>query len=1555
MNPIEQTRYIENKFRKYIKSTFQLNDIDYNNKFIKELDTSNLIKGPYIIPTLPFSSSKSLKELIADGKASRLWENFKNIDIERKLYDHQVKAFEKISNGRNVVITTGTGSGKTESFLYPIINNILKEIEAGKNTTGIRAIFLYPMNALVNDQIERLREILSDYPQITYGYYTGDTKQKEGNIRENFEEKNGYKIPPNELVSREEIRNSPPHLLFTNYSMLEYLLIRPKDSFLFDKNYTTNWRYIVLDEAHTYSGALGIELSYLLKRATGLVEKKPQFILTSATLGKGKEDINDIIEFAHNLTSSKYEYDDVIFGKRDELDYSKPLYSMTSEEINYAYENKDNLDKLKETFKAKIGNIEVENTNEFLYELLLRDSNIYFLYNILTKDGIKKYNEVLDEFNKKSNISEDTLANLIKLLNIAKKNNKPLYDNKYHTFIRTLSGAFITIDKEKELKINNHLKINDKWAFEIGVCKHCNQMFLIGKNINNCLVQNQNIDIDENYDEFEDANVEYYILKEDIKLFEEENENLEEYTVCSKCGKLNKKNNVNKECCECGTEYKRDIYKVVNAESKMKNNLSMCPCCKNTSTTGGIVVGFNIGKDRATALISQILYETLESDSSNNFIPKLSLFSTMEEKNNEKEERKEKQFLAFSDSRQQASYFATFYNYNYKRILRKRIIWEVVKESPNIPIYLTTLANKLTNIIEEKNLFDGRYTSNQEAWISILNELLLVDGNNSAEGLGLFAFKLDPDLIKKSLSRFKEKDIEYFLKTYNITVNDLYNIISVVFEMFRTSSAIEIENTTIDQSIRKEELGYRSSLNYVTYKKEMGSKYYNNIKSYIPVAEYISNKAVDYVERCLCLDSGGAIKFLERIFFIAKIKLMRKYTLNECDAYRIELDNYILESYKNNKYYKCDKCKKLTLYNVRNVCPTRGCDGKLYLYDIDNSDELKNNYYRNEYMNKKIERMIIKEHTAQLGKETAKEYQNDFKNKKINILSCSTTFEMGVDIGSLENVFLRNVPPNPSNYVQRAGRAGRGKDSSAFILTFCSNSSHDYNYFCDPSKMILGIVNPPKFNVNNEKIIIRHLTAASLGFFFKKYPTYYKNVDNFVFNNGITSFKTYLENKPNDLNSYITQKILNNETRDKYKDFKWIKELFNNEGDLEKFNYSIKSTVHEYTIASEIAAKNNNRKLSNYYLDQIDNVKKGRIIDNLTRYNVIPKYGFPVDIVDLIIYGEGGIKNTKYDLSRDLSISISEYAPESEIIVDDNKYTSRYLVKPQSINDLTKYYYFECEKCQKVNFSITDSEVKNCQFCGQTYTGKNQYFIQPIYGFATDVKNVESRNIKPKKTYSSEVKYIGNGEKVEEIKVIKDIIKLEPVKDDELVILNENPFYRCLECGYSKIDRNGFDIINVEHNDKNGYKCKCQKLERYSLGHKFKTDVIKIQITNRLKNYYEAIATLYALLEGISLSFDIDRNDIDGLVIKDEKDGYILVIFDNVPGGAGYVKNILDEEKIVKAFSKALEKVSQDCCDENTSCYNCLRNYKNQKLHQKLKRKYAKQLLEEVLKELKQD
>ena len=137
----------------------------------------------------------------------------KTLDKNRALYKHQIDSIIKSQKGKNLVITTGTGSGKTESFLYPIINYIMSLIEEDKKETGVKAIFLYPMNALVNDQKERIRDLLRDYPQITFGSFTGDTPYKRtSKALADLGIYDESTILENELISREEIRRNPPDI-----------------------------------------------------------------------------------------------------------------------------------------------------------------------------------------------------------------------------------------------------------------------------------------------------------------------------------------------------------------------------------------------------------------------------------------------------------------------------------------------------------------------------------------------------------------------------------------------------------------------------------------------------------------------------------------------------------------------------------------------------------------------------------------------------------------------------------------------------------------------------------------------------------------------------------------------------------------------------------------------------------------------------------------------------------------------------------------------------------------------------------------------------------------------------------------------------------------------------------------------------------------------------------------------------------------------------------------------------------------------------------------------
>jgi len=169
-------------------------------------------------------------------------------------------------------------------------------------------------------------------------------------------------------------------------------------------------------------------------------------------------------------------------------------------------------------------------------------------------------------------------------------------------------------------------------------------------------------------------------------------------------------------------------------------------------------------------------------------------------------------------------------------------------------------------------------------------------------------------------------------------------------------------------------------------------------------------------------------------------------------------------------------------YNLREVCPRNQCPGKLTTIE---RSKIESNHYRILYESSKLPpELTAKEHTAQINSDTAHSWQEEFKNGKIHLLSSSTTFEVGVDLGDLETVFLRNVPPESFNYTQRAGRAGR-RDSAGLVLTYCRRNPHDLYHYADPEdRVIHGKINPPRLNMTNQKIVKRHMVGVAMACFF---------------------------------------------------------------------------------------------------------------------------------------------------------------------------------------------------------------------------------------------------------------------------------------------------------------------------------------------------------------------------------------------------------------------------------------------------------------------------------------
>ena len=216
----------------------------------------NLAKGPYLSVALPYQ------------RAPEGGEPFPELPLGFTPYRHQRIAMRRLADGagRSAIIAAGTGSGKTECFLYPILDHCLER--AGQ--PGIKAILVYPMNALAMDQARRIAAIIHEAPalrgKVSAGLYIGE----------------GERSPHRSMgrrhviTDRSALRERPPDILLTNYKMLDFLMVRPRDQRLWRRNRLGTLRYLVVDELHTFDGAQGTDLACLIRRLPGAAAGSPK-------------------------------------------------------------------------------------------------------------------------------------------------------------------------------------------------------------------------------------------------------------------------------------------------------------------------------------------------------------------------------------------------------------------------------------------------------------------------------------------------------------------------------------------------------------------------------------------------------------------------------------------------------------------------------------------------------------------------------------------------------------------------------------------------------------------------------------------------------------------------------------------------------------------------------------------------------------------------------------------------------------------------------------------------------------------------------------------------------------------------------------------------------------------------------------------------------------------------------------------------------------------------------------------------------------------------------
>jgi ATP-dependent helicase YprA (DUF1998 family) len=1640
IHPLETTEKIRSTYINYLKTIKPFQDEELRKEFAQAIEAQDmLVKGPLLQIALPYKKDLSIHKLVDEGVLFPRFEQLCSaaLQYDRPLYAHQVKAIRKAVSGRNLVVSTGTGSGKTETFLIPILDYLLREQDAGTlSQPGVRALLLYPMNALANDQMKRLRRILEKYQAITFGRYINvqETPETKAQAEASFKSMYGDSEPyiDNELKSREEMHAAPPHLLATNYAMLEYLLLRPNATNLFDGETGKHWHFIVLDEAHVYDGANATEIAMLLRRlqdrVAGDKHGKIKGIATSATLGAGVKDYGEVATFATNLFNKSFVWNDANQEEQDIVgaeflpidalgetwgQLNPETYQLLNDRVGSNSESASILKELEKILSDAGVPTEVvadamlasQRQREFgvpifLYHVLRGDNNIRKLTSSLREQPSLLHVAAEQVFSGNPQ-AEQGLIDLVALAVMAKTGEEemPLLPARYHTFARALEGAFVCLNEKDHPKDKPRMFLQRKKfceycgsrVFELANCTRCGTAYIVGtatpgskldeqpegfeiKLNNQYLLQDSQIYISENArdtnyfifsNELSSANEDENVTTEDVTE-DEAYENSTEVRLCTKCGQV--QNPLQAPQCNCGSEYMQKMHKI---DLKGKKTLKRCVSC-STRNSSGAVYRFLTGQDAPVSVIAGSLYDELPPSKNQN------------ERDYPGEGRK---MLNFTDSRQNAAFFAPYMERAHMRNLRRGLILQTVKEQLQGPIKDLRLQDLLAPLERKGNqigLFrskDSPTEKQKRMAIWLMQDFTPLDRRISLEGLGLLSF--EPAIPDTGLEFLKDSVLSLDRK-------QTYNLLRLLLNSLRYQGAVTY--LMPDQSIYKEnEFLPRNRLLYFRF-QEADPK--AGVFSWMP-SENHENTRSEYLKRLLI--SKGISEFEAK-------KVSRDLLKDIWDFIRTSEWNQVLSSTNHNnnrigvvyslshemwrvklptenfdEWMICSHCENIYPAGVGETCLTYFCPGPLEPL-AKHKDELESNLFRINYSKKQLIPLEAEEHTAQWTAKKAAEVQSRFIKGEINLLSCSTTFELGVDVGDLQAVMMRNMPPTTANYIQRAGRAGRRTDSAAYIMTYAQRRSHDLTNYTDPVGMVSGKLKPPHTPLTNEKILRRHLHSVVFARFLKwiksEFQIEFKNVGDFFCPdkgpNGRDYLRQYLGTKPDALKNEMVN-VIPEGMRDilGLEDWSWVQQLTNeqNDGVLDLAHDDINDDVaylkEEISNLWNEANTTHNPRLIHVAEGKdriINQITSAELLGFLGSRNVLPKYGFPVDVVEMQTnHLDPKSGSNDVDLSRDLRMAIAEFAPGSQVVAGKKIWTGGGL-KTHRTKSWEQVDYVICRNCQRM-YQGFENEIPAICSCGEPLTQPRKFII-PVTGFIAATEVSSPGEEPPQHTYASSV-YFGD---YEQKKSEKYDASTEFVLDNSLglpalvrysrfgymILVNKgynNGFDICKDCGYGRVVN--FLVGGNQHSHKNpitGRDCRGEMLRRVDLGHRYLTDVleIKLSLPPALKAPNPMRSLMYALLEGASESQGIRRSDIDGtLYYRSGGEAPSIILFDSVPGGAGHVENIKDHLR--DAVFAGYKKVKECQCGEDTSCYNCLRNYSNQRFHDDLQRGYAIQAMKLLL------
>jgi len=1567
-------------YRRYLRSLLPVRDRSLAAALAERIaDSPLLTKGPILEATPSYRTGASLRELIADGVLHPAFARLGGpaLPLDRPLYLHQEQAIRKAAAGRNVVVASGTGSGKTECFLLPVLSALTAEHAAGTLGPGVRALLLYPMNALANDQVRRMRQLLAGSPQITFGRYTGDTPERAREGASLFEELNpGEPRLPGELLSREEMRDNPPHLLLTNYAMLEYLLLRPADLDLFEGKHGGHWRFVILDEAHVYDGAKAEEVGMLLRRLRERVGRSAagvqagfQAIATSATVG---DQPRAVTGFASKLFDLPFEWhdddpsrQDLVGAQREDIPpgpFWGPLAA--ADYLRLASEDGDPASELPALARAggsggvvppgsaspggSGGVVPPGKHGDLLPRAeataaLAREAAMAKLRGLLAAAPMPFTGLAREVFpGEPQQAAEAALAAMVTLgARMRDPAGTPVLSARYHLFARATEGAFTCLTPAgPHVSLARHEVCPDCHGvvFEFGCCKRCGAVHLAGV-----------IDRDGAGERFTSRVIRgdrraWLLLGGAQQAADEDDETLEDADaatatdsiLCGRCSALHPEAlhpealhpgalhpgvpvdgpaTDGRAPCGCTADSLRPVHRLAVRSGAPRG----CLACGARGS--GMIRLFESGNEASAAVLATALYQALP--------PADDLAG---------QPGGGRKLLAFSDSRQAAAFFAPYLEASHSLVQQRRLLLDGLARATARDATCTVddLIEATAAVAGEAGVF-GRRESRQgrrrEAARWVMRELVALDERQSLEGLGLLRAGLDRDPSWQPPRP---------LLNLGLTGDECWLLLAELLRTVRLQGALTMPEE-VDPA--DEMFDPRRGPIYV---RGDGAEARLKVLSWLPTRGI--NKRLDYLRRLLAVLGAEETDTREMLAGCWRaLTALRGGWLRSAALPRIGQVHQVDHSWltlapdsSGGEVWQCDVCRRLAAISLRGVCPTLGCAGRLGPARSGDDE-----HYRALYRRTAPVSLTAREHTAQWTGLEASDIQQRFLAGQVNVLSCSTTFELGVDVGTLSAVLLRNMPPSTASYIQRAGRAGRRSDTAALVLTFAQRRSHDLSRYQAPESMLTGQVRAPYVPIGNPRIDRRHAHSVALAAFFRDAKENggqeWKTAGDFFLPSAgsrdapCQRVRGFLTPVPAEVTGALRVILPTSvQVRLGIADGSWAAELC---GLLDQVRAELTHDVATFEERRREAFEGRRSDLAARFERSINTITRRPLLGFLANRNILPKYGFPVDTVELRTAHCDSQVGSRLELSRDLSMAIHEYAPGSELVAGGVLWRSAGIYRLPGRELITRSYTV-CRGCQHYREGGDDLEPA-CTACGRPADGPVREYCVPEFGFVADPRTGNPGSVPPQRSWNGAVHVVSLGTELAETRWQAPTGALAWCHSGtrgRLVSLAEGPggsgFLICDWCGWGGPNHGRAPRSHVS--PLRGKPC-TGPLRWRSLAHTYETDILRLQLdAPGLDTRAQWHTVLYALLEGAAEGLEISRSDIGGVVHAGADGSSGLVLFDTVPGGAGSVLRIAST--FDQAVAAALRRVGSCDCGLETSCYGCLRTPGNERHHEDLSR-----------------